>query len=322
MGQAAQVFRQQVFAGAGAAGEDLRVDQPFLVPLGDVLDALAVALGGVGVFDLAVVDVEIVIGVRARRAAVPQGDEADQLLPVAQEDRDLVLLAVAVGVLIAEGHQHLIEFLDIVGPLQPQRVEPVLTHEPRAAEFAVGQVGHVVDVAVPRSHGVAQLGLGVEHGLNVGGMLGDQIAQRQEGALGAVLVDRVLDPVAADDVGQVALRQKQVHRLVVVGGVAARGGVLEVDAGHLARRLLDRVILLVALVAGPVEVDGEFERLLDDAQMLICEAGLRQHGGGQERGGQCGFTHGFPPKSRGVLAGHSFTPPRRMPLLKYFWTHG
>ncbi|WP_420415761.1 hypothetical protein [Marinovum algicola] len=74
-------------------------------------------------------------------------------------------------------------------------------------------------------------------------MVLDQIVERHEGALGAVLVDRLLDQVAADDVGQIAGGEQQVHRLVVVLGVAARGLVDQVDIGFLAGHFLDRVEL-------------------------------------------------------------------------------
>ena len=91
-----------------------------------------------------------IVRVGTRRTRAPQQRQAIDLQRAAVEVRNLVLLAVAVGVLVAERLQHRIELVDVLRRLQLELVEPVLADPPAAARRAIGHVGDVVDVAVRR----------------------------------------------------------------------------------------------------------------------------------------------------------------------------
>ena len=133
----------------------------------------------------------------------------------------------------------------------------------------------------------------VPEGLDVRGVLFDQLVERKKGSFRTVLVDRLLDQIAADDIRQISLRQEQVHRLVVVLGVLPGGRVLQMDIGQLARFFLDWIDLArvppdpIALGPRPVQVDRQFERLIDDLHLLLSEDGSRQGRRTEYRQCQC-----------------------------------
>ena len=122
-------------------------------------------------------------------------------------------------------------------------------------------------------------------------MFCDQLVERQERTLGAVLVHEIADCAATEDVGNVARRDQQVMRFTAVGGVGADGGVDKVNPRHRPRGLFDGVGLVVALDALPVHMDRQFQRLLGDHQVSVRENGRRQRRSREERGRQCQSLH-------------------------------
>ena len=110
---------------AGGLGEALRIDQSLRVEAGEILDHVPVGGRDRREVGLAVADGDAVLGGHA-----PDAVHGTQVLGESvvghEGERDLVGLAVAVGVAVAEGDQHVAQLPGGGGNPQPQRVQPAL----------------------------------------------------------------------------------------------------------------------------------------------------------------------------------------------------
>ena len=252
--------------GAPLLGEGLGIEQALGVQLVQPLHALAVALGGSGADDLALVgddDVTAVIGI-AVALAEAVGQHAAVLIAGAHDagqgddvafDVELSLQLVSV---VTERQQHLLELVNGGGHLQAQEVQPGHVDEGHVADGLDGGLliaqlldpGQRPDVAV----------LVGAHGAILGSLL-EHLAQ-----VGHILVDVILH---VDDDALLGVLQQV--------GITEAGGEHELgeglDVGHLQG---DLVAPLVALDGLPGHMDvGLLLQTLEDGAVVGLRLGAR-----------------------------------------------
>ena len=194
-------------------------------------------------------------------------------------------VAVAVGVLLLEGHQHIVQLRHVGGHLKAQAIQPVLAdgiagigvalgaflHVAEGGHGAVGEGHGTVDVLVARNQVVIVRHLFLQIGE------GESFYQAVlDGRLDAAGVVR---PVPGDQVGPVAAGDVQVdHVVVVVGGINRDELELHIQAGL---QLLhpQRVI--------PVIQPGHIPGLMQPGN----GGGLLSHGDGGDERAQHGHAH-------------------------------
>ena len=241
MGRAAQVLGQKEVTRRRPAGKDLGIDQPFLVPCGDIGQAVAIAFLGVGMHDHAVLRRRSRGRCPTPTNGRPTASEGGSLLPTGARSRGF---RPSCRCRWDPGHGRRPAHHGI-RPRSAAAPAPVCPANPD------GYTRHV-RICRPADTGCSNscrhrtrsplAGPGaIPEGLDVGRVFLDQVVQRHEGALGPELVDGLLDRGAANDVGQVALRNQQVHGLAAVGAVLAGSRVGQTDVGQLASHLLGRV---------------------------------------------------------------------------------
>jgi hypothetical protein len=286
-------------------GERLRVDQALAVPLAERLDAGLVLLGAGGELDRPVAHdaVVVVLGLAAQG-----GDQVPRVGAEgvgAEAQRDLVRLAVAVGVLGREGDQRVVVLLDRGGHRQAEGVQPRRVDE---QEVRVRQDAQLLDrrqrVDVPVGGGDrrADVRALLEDRAQDRRVLVDEVLQRHQRAVAAVLHDLgVREAGVVQHVGQVTRSQHEVLLLEVdlLGQVLPLDG----DVGVLLP-LLDQLHGVVVRGECRLGAAGrEGQRLVDDREPLGLEPevgggvlrlarvpaataarGQREGGDGQDRG--------------------------------------
>ena len=292
MRHAALIGAEELLAGTRFAGEDLLVDQALGIPLAHILDRILEALLGEGVHHLAIAFEEVHRGIGARRARTPQQHQAIDLVGAGIEPGDLVLLAVAVGIAIAESLEHGVELVDVLRGLQAELVEPVLAHPPAARHGAIRHVGEEVDVAVGRGDRLGDLRVFLQEGLEVGCVLVDQLVQRLQRTFHAAADELVLQAIAADDVGQLAGGHKQVVLLAAVGRHLARG-IDQLDVGEAGQLLGHRPVFVPHVLVAEVHVDAEIQGLGRNRLDSLCLGGGRRYeqADGSSDGGDADLVH-------------------------------
>ena len=253
-GKVARPQRRQSADGGLVAGHDQRGAlraihgqrigsvQAVLHQIREVLQTVAEGVAGRNVLDLAILQlgeglVVIDKGIHQIGDVHALGDKAD-----------FILQTVAVGILVPEGDQHVAEFLGGGGLFHVQRVQPDLVDPHLVLDRAVHVQNHfrdAIDVAVGSRHLVAQVGIVLEHLLDIDGLVVDQVVQGDEDALGGeALLDLEVELLAllhVDLDGGLLVEGHHVLGLVEVAVVAAvhaevkdelheLGGILDVVA--------------------------------------------------------------------------------------------
>ena len=206
-------------------GKRLDVDQPFRPQSVEVLDALPVGVGcgnvdhprGIVAVDRdAHLLADVVLAVDAK--AAEQRVHA-QPAEAAEGERDLVRLAVAVGVAVLEGAQRLAVLVVVLRHLQPQLVEPVPVDEEVKLRLRARfpDAGKRVDMAVRRLHRPAYFRPVLQDAVQVRRPLFKIILERPEDPLRRVGEDvrRIERLVHEEGVRIVARGEQQVLLLLV-----------------------------------------------------------------------------------------------------------
>ncbi|MNK91867.1 hypothetical protein D3C87_1119830 [compost metagenome] len=264
MRHAAEIVAQQIFTRASTAGENLLVDQAFLVPFGHVGNPGLVVFLRPGMTKLSVINGKVAITLGSGHARIPQIDKADRIDFLTGKVGNFILETVAVRVLVTEGFQNFVDLFRCFRLLQPKLVEPILADEPAARELAIRDVRDEIELAVRSGDGVADFLVAVEECLEVGGVFLDQVIEWNECALQPVANEVFLQPargVAADDVGKVARGNQKVECIAAAGG-RQRRHVADMNVGDLGGLLLHRPFFRVDVFVPEVEVDRKLQRIL------------------------------------------------------------
>ena len=235
-----------------SVGQEVLGDQILVVQLLDVgqeVDHLLLLQHAV--LHLAVVvDIDLVGG-----QAEGADDGAEEVGEVVGDGpRDFVGLAVAVGILVAEADEQIVQAFNVrrqISVGQAERLEPVVV-DPHGAGVRDGrgvQLRQGVDVAVRSGDRAANQRILLQEGVQVGGQfLGDVVLQRNQNALRAQFDQLLVGQHAAHHDFRVALGvDGQVEGFLIA--VEVDGVEIKVDAGGLFHQLEEHQLI-------PLAVDG------------------------------------------------------------------
>ena len=238
-------------------GEHFGVDQALFIELVQPLQAGDDALVGQGVDDLLVVGDDVMIGVVAKAEC-------------AQQDADILVAAVhdegqgqAVGLGGLEGAQHFGQLVGRGGHIQSQLSKPRLVDIRNAADgldglLALAQLldpGEAVDVAVRRGDQGTVFRIIVQHLLQVGHVIVDQLVHGDDRAIVGVAQHVVLAHLRVEHhVGQVLAGEDQVLGLTELVVHIARP--VYDDVGALLQALVDQALAEVLRREGRRMGDG------------------------------------------------------------------
>ena len=230
--------------GVVVLGEDFGVDEALGVEGVQPFETGDDALVRQGVDHLFVVGDHIVVGV----VAVAEGAEQHAHVLIAAVHDEGERQAVGMGLL--EGAQHLGELVGGGGHIQAQLIQPGFVDPGNAADgldgfLAAAQLldpGEGVDVAVGGGDEGAVLGIFVQHLLQVGHVLVDEVIHRDDGAVLGVAQQVVLAHLGVKDhVGQFLLGQGQLLFLAEL--VVHVDRPVDVDVGGFLQPLGDQTVV-------------------------------------------------------------------------------
>ena len=194
---------------------------------------------------------------------------------------------------------------------QVQLVQPILTDELRVLHHQVvhkhGRVADGIDMAVRGGEQALEGGILIQHLLDVGSVLFNQLVQRNDGAVQRHFVYAAVGPGGGD--------QHDVRQFLPGGHAGLHGGVV-IGIGFPGD--LHARVFLNLLPAGQVVVDGHRgipALQTGEGQGFAVSKGLRQGGSGGQRQHQRqnqgqDLLHGFEPPLN--LAGTETVPRRRL----------
>ena len=250
-------------------------EQTFLIQLVEEHEVFLEGLVLQPEVDLTVLDVYRLCEHVVQAVGAAEGLEDGTDLPEAE--RNLVGLAVAVGVLGLEGPEDFDELVDVGRHLKSEGLEPVLVDP--LLEVDLSRIRDVdlrqgVDVAVGRGYSLLDARVGLHEGLEVGHVLVDQVVQRHQlSALDAVAGELILrEDGAQEDVWQVVGGEKEV--LVLLLALIGDFLIVHMDAGHLLIFLEDEDLVPVSLVGVPDAEDRHRERFVDDRESCRIDRNL------------------------------------------------
>ena len=217
------------------------------------------------------------------------------------DQRDLIVrIAVAVGILLFEGLEHLIEILYRAGLLgNADILHPFGAVEAGVALNGAGMkdVGETVDLIVHAGDGGLHIGVLLEHVLDVGRILIDEVGQIEEHALRAVgvLIGGGAGVVTENDIAVLTADQRNV--LLLGPGARVVNFKIKVDVGDLAQALEDLELAPIGSAGVLAAHDLEGDRLFHDGVFAngghIALRLLRRSGVGCGLGCAAVFGRGF-----------------------------
>ena len=303
------VARADAFLGAGLGVEGgvvLReafgVHQALGIQHVEILQRLAEAFLLGGEDDLAILDHDVGGIIHNAEGAEEGADPGGAVSRIggAEGQRDLVSLAILVGVLSLEGAQYFGELIDGGGDFQTQILQPGHVHAQHAGDLrgqALVDGGDAVDVAVGRGDQLLDVRALLQPMLQVDGVLLDQIVQRDQHAFLAVAGSVAHGQVAAvHHVRQVEGVQHQLNLLSPAG--FRHFFPLDVDAG-LFLVFLEQLHVGIAVgeVGGTRSHELQGQRLVHqrESDLTLREGGsrARQHKNDCEQGTHDAFEHGM-----------------------------
>ena len=216
----------------------------------------------------AVLHLAVVVGIDLVAGQAEGADDGalQMIEAVGQTPRDFVGLAVAVGVLVAEADEQIVQAFNVrrqISVGQAERLEPVVV-DPDGAGVRDGrgvQLRQGVDVAVRSGDRAANQRILLQEGVQVGSQfLGDVVLQRNQNALRAQLDQLLVGQHAAQhDLGIALGVDGQVEGFLIA--VEVDGVDVEVNAGGLFHQLEEHQLV-------PIAVDGVLDAHQGDGLSL------------------------------------------------------
>ena len=201
------------------AGDELGVNDAFLVPLVGNLQGFLVLVGGGGVFHLAVNQLEVgVVGAAVAGAGV-HAIGAPQHAQAVGGQAVGVIHTVAVGVFLGEADHQVVELVQGGGDFSTQLFQPgLVVHHGQVEQVARSDGGNAILLAVHRAVGpVAAVLIGVDGGADVGGQAaqGVHVDFTQHALIH--IAHELAGILQTDDVGHIVAHDVGVQHLVEVG---------------------------------------------------------------------------------------------------------